>query len=146
MFPNKEGEAIARLPTYSETMLTNNQNVEQLVNPPAYGPDDRLTSDRPALYQPQPSRRARIINLARQETRIVNHQTNTLEIRGCWANPFQAERPGCESQQYRGGWYTICRLVSKLMLDLKWTSLLSDVRRNCVTGRFISEAIQSCSN
>ena len=83
-------QAIPRLPTYSQTFLTNQQQDTVEYQPIAYSPPD--------------SDQARIVNTAQEYQPYPS-----TEYRQCWANPYQAEVPGCSVQRYRGGWYNICR-------------------------------------
>ena len=101
--PTNDGQAISRLPTYSETYLTNT-NTNQYP-PPPYSPQNPQSSSGPQQpYLPYPS----------QQSRIVNYPATEQNSRGsvwrqCWTNPYQAELPGCSVQQYRGEWYNVCR-------------------------------------
>ena len=108
------GQAISRLPTYSETILSKQQNYDNIYPPkqtiekypynPLYSqPSNTKSSSNPQLsYLPRPNRQSRIVNFGTEE------QFNTV-WRQCWANPYEAEQSGCSVQKYRGEWYNMCR-------------------------------------
>ena len=80
-------QAISRLPTYSQTVLTNkNTNLYPAIQA---GPEQSYQA-----YSPSTGGQARTVQAV---------------WRQCWANPYQAELPGCGVQRYRGEWYNVCR-------------------------------------
>ena len=101
--PTHDGQAISRLPTYSETYLTNT-NTNQYP-PQPYSPQNPQSSTGPQQpYLPYPSHQSRIVNYPATE------QSSRGSVwRQCWTNPYQAELPGCSVQQYRGEVYNVCR-------------------------------------
>ena len=98
---NTDGQSISRLPTYSQTVLNNQQPSANLLPPQPFN----IQYSKPTTTQPLYSQYRNL------QPRIVNFPL-TVEPsvhRECWANPYQVEIPGCYIQMYRGEWYNVCR-------------------------------------
>ena len=100
---NYDGQALSRLPTYSDDRLGEARHDRQL----QLGDSETSRLDRQLQYS-QPS--TLIPRILFPTTNVPTSQVSSVPVlRECWPNPYQAESPGCSVQKYRGQWYNICR-------------------------------------